>query len=117
MKVLKEAWYYVLAYFTNYLFPKIKEYLLGAKDKFIEMLWEEIKEEAKAQVKSTIEYIEKYFNTSDYEAKEKAIITTVCDSLNLPLFLKPFRPLLKRILKGKFKKLVSKHLKKLNQKV
>ena len=38
-KIIIEAFYYVKAYFTSYLFPIIKEAFEEAKNYFIEILW------------------------------------------------------------------------------
>lgn len=113
---LKQAWSYIIAYITHYLTPIIKEAAIKTKDYFIDLLWNSLKEEFADRAKSAVEYIEKFFNSPDYNQKEKEIINILFRNVNLPLFLKPFRPLLKRILRKKVQKLISKHLKKLDAK-
>ena len=115
LKVLaKQLGHYVLAYFTHYLFPIIKESFLRAKDYFIDILWDSVKGEFATSAKSAVEYIEKYFNSLEYKEKEKEIIDLLFKNVDLPLLLKPFKPLLKKILNKKVNKLIRKYLKKLD---
>ena len=114
--VAKQCWYYITAYITHYLVPIIKENALKTKDYFIDLLWNSLKTEFANRAKSATEYIEKFFNSPDYNQKEKEVIDILFRNVNLPLFLKPFRPILKRILHKKVQKLVSKYLKKINVK-
>ena len=73
-EIAKQAWYYTLSYFTHYLFPLIREALLKTKEYFINLLWDSIKDEFTTRAKSAVEFIERYFNSSDYKEKEKAVI-------------------------------------------
>ena len=113
-ELIKHLIPYVTSYFTHYILPLIKESFIAAKEHFINLLWEAVKEEFTTRVKSSVEFIEHFFDSPDYKEKEKAVIDTLFKNVNLPLFLKPFKPFLKKILKGKLHKLISKHLKKLN---
>lgn len=112
-----QGWHYVSAYFLHYLFPVIKEAFIKTKNYFIETLWDTVKDELTSQVKGTILFIEQFITTPTYQEKEKAVIDTLFKNVSLPLALKPFRPLLKKILREKLQKLVSKHLKKLDAKL
>ena len=73
-------------------------------------------DEFTARIKSTIEFIEQFFKSDSYKEKEKVAIDTLFKNVNLPIPLRPFKPLLKKILRNKVKKLVSKYLKKLDAK-
>ena len=115
-EMAKQAWYYVLSYFTQYLWPIMKEALVKTKDYFIDILWDSVKDEFNATAKSTVEFIERFFDSPDYKEKEKAVIDTLFRNVDLPLPLKPFKPLLKKILRGKVRKLIGKYLKKLDAK-
>ena len=115
-ELIKQAWFQVIAYITHYLLPIIKDALIKTKEYFISLLWETLKEEFTTKAKSAVDLIEKYFNSSDYEEKEKAAIDALMQKVNLPFLLKPFKPILKKVLKGKLKKLVEKYLKKLGTK-
>ena len=116
-EIAKQAGYYILAYFTHYLWPIIKEALLKTKDYFIGILWDSVKDEFTSTAKSTVEFVERFFNSTDYKEKEKTVIDTLFQNVNLPLPLKPFKPLLKKILKNKVRKLIGKYLKKLDAKL
>ena len=116
-ELLIQAGHYILAYFTHYLLPILKEAFLKTKTYFIENLWDMVKDELATQVKSTVVFVEQVMGTPEYKEKEKAVIDTLFKNVHLPLYLKPFRPLVKKILKGKLEKFVSKHLKKLDAKL
>lgn len=115
--VAKQCWYYITAYITHYIVPIIKESALKTKDYFIDLLWNSLKAEFTNNVESATEYIEKFFNSPYYNQKEKEVIDILFRNVDLPLFLKPFRPILKRILHKKVQKLVRKYLKNINIKL
>lgn len=115
-QLAKQAWYYVLTYFTHYLAPLLKESFEKAKEYFINLLWEAVKEDFTARAKGAVEFIETFFNGPDYKEKEKAAFDVLFKNANLPLLLKPFKPLLKKILKKKVNKLIKKFLDELNVK-
>jgi hypothetical protein len=113
-ELAKQAWYYVLSYFTHYLLPILKDCLKQTKDYFINLIWDSVKDEYTETAKSAVIFIEHFFNSESYKEKEKAAIDTLFKNVNLPLFLKPFKPILKNILKNKVRKLIEKYLKKLD---
>ena len=115
-EILNQIKCYIVAYFAHYLAPLLKETLESTKEYFINLLWESVKEEFTCRVKSAVEFIERFFDSPDYKEKEKAVIDTLFKNVNLPLPLKPFKPLLKKILRGKLHKLIEKYLKKLDAK-
>lgn len=114
--IAKQAWGYLISYFTHYLFPIIKEAFEKTKEYFINILWDSVKEEFTANVKSIAKSIENFFSSATYKEKEKVVIDTLFQNVNLPLPLKPFKPLLKKLLRNKVRKLIEKYLKKLDAK-
>ena len=44
-KFLAWCWFYFYEYFKTFLFPQIKEAFLEAKNKFLENLWNKIKDD------------------------------------------------------------------------
>lgn len=113
-ELAKQTWYYILAYFTNYLLPILKDCLKQTKDYFVGLVWNSVKEDFATKAESAVQFIEHFFNSESYKEKEKAAIDTLFKNVNLPLFLRPFKPLLKKMLKNKVRELVEKYLKKLN---
>lgn len=116
-KYLLEALYFCVSYFSAYLFPKIKEAFLESKDEFLGKIWDSIKDDIHAQIKSAIEHVEEYMETAEYELREKEVIDTVFKKVQLPIFLRPFKGLLKKMFRDKLRKLVAEQLKKLDQKI
>lgn len=113
-ELAKQAWYYVLSYFTHYLFPILKDCLKQTKDYFINLIWDSVKEDFAAKAEAAVKFIDEFLKSDSYKEKEKAAIDNLFNNVKFPLFLKPFKPLLKKILKNKVRKLVEKYLKKLD---
>lgn len=108
------CWYYGYEYFRTFLFPKIKESFIEAKNQFLENLWNNIKDDVHGHAEQAVSYVKEYVESSDYEVREKAAIDTIFKKVNLPLPLKPFKPLIKHIFKQKIRDIISDSLKKLN---
>ena len=115
-ETLKQVWFYLLSYVTHFLVPAIKEAALQAKNNFIETLWESVKEDFSENAKSAVSFVERFFESATYKEKEEEVMDILFKNVNLPLLLKPFKPLLKKILHDKVHALISSYLKKLNSK-
>lgn len=114
LEFIKKYGLIAVTYLKNEFGESVKEAFRLSWKFFVDTLWNSIKDEVNSKLKSTVKFIEFYFNSTDYEEKEKAVIDTLMKNISLPLPLKPFRGVLKKILKNKLKKVVSKSLKKLN---
>jgi 2-hydroxy-3-keto-5-methylthiopentenyl-1-phosphate phosphatase len=116
-EMLKQAWYWVLAYFTQFILPTLKESLSKTKEYFINLLWDSLKDQIIADAKSAVEFVNKYFNSLEYQEKEKDVLNTLFKNINLPLLLRPFKPLIRKMLKDKVHEVVKKYLNKLSAKL
>lgn len=116
-EMLKQAWYWVLAYFTQFILPTLKESLGKTKEYFINLLWDSLKDQIIADAKSAVEFVNKYFNSLEYQEKEKDVLDTLFKNINLPLLLRPFKPLIRKMLKDKVHEVVKKYLDKLSAKL
>ena len=116
-KIILQAWYFVLAYFTEFIFPKIKEAFINSKEHFIEYLWNSIKEDFKAHIETTIEGIENFFKSEDYTFKERVIVDALFEKVKLPIALRLFKPLIKKILKDKIHAFIQENLNKAHKKL
>ena len=112
-ELLKQAWCYVSSYFTHYLLPILKDTLNKTKNYFIDLLWASVKDEFARAAKSAIEFVERFLDSPNYKEKEEAVIDVLFQNVDLPLVLKPFKPLLKKIFRNKVRRLVEKNLKKI----
>ena len=115
LDLLKKYGLMALAYFKDKLLDKVKEAFNASKKEFLDRLWDSIKDDLKADLNSTVEVINEFLNSSSYKEKEEAVISTLMANVKLPLFLKPFRGLIKNALKSKIRKLVEKALKKIDK--
>ena len=116
-KIFLQLWYFILAYFTEFIIPKIKEAFIKSKEHFIEYLWNSIKENFKAHAETTIQGVESFFKSDDYTFKEKVITDALFEKVKLPVFLRLFKPLLKKLLKDKVHNFIQESLNKIHKKL
>lgn len=109
-QIILQLWYYVIAYFSHYLFPKIKEAFINSKEHFIAYLWDSIKEDIHAQIKIVTEGVNIFFESASYLDKERMVIDILFNKIKLPAYLKIFKPLLKKILRNKLHNLIKDYL-------
>ena len=117
LSLIKQAWYYIVAYFTQYLTPILKETLLKTKEYFINLLWDKLKEEFHLVAEPTVEYMEKYFGSLEYQQKEKDIMDTLFKNVKLPVLLRPFKGLIRKMLQDKLHNLIKSILEKVKAKL
>lgn len=92
-------------------------WLLGYAKKFWEeKLKELLREQIKLLAAAAIEEIEKLHDSVEYELKRDEIFNKIFDGLKLPVLLKPFRWLIKMILKDAVEKKIQDTLDKLKEK-
>ena len=84
------------------------------KEYFINKIWESVEEEFTTKARASVKFVKHFFTTLEYKEKEEAAIDTLFKNLKLPLPLRPFKPLLKKILKKKIHELVTSLLDKLD---
>jgi hypothetical protein len=116
-KIFLQIWYFILAYFTEFIIPKIKEAFIKSKEHFIEYLWSSIKENFKAHAETTIQGVESFFKSDDYTFKEKVITDALFEKVKLPVFLRLFKPLLKKLLKDKVHNFIRESLNKIHKRL
>lgn len=105
-KILLELWYFILAYITEFIVPKIKEAFIQSKEHFISYLWNSIKEDVKNQLQNVLKDVEIYFSSADYEMKEKIAIDFLFNRIKLPITFKLFKPILKKLFRNKIHNLI-----------
>lgn len=108
------CWYYLFEYFRTFLFPEIKKSFVIAKDKFLENLWDSIKDDIHEHAAGAVAYVHQYIESPNYEVREKVAMDAIFNKIKLPIPLKPFKALLKHIFKQKIRDLISEGLKKVD---
>ena len=116
-KIIKQVWYFVLAYITDFLFPKILEAFNHAKNQFIEYLWRELKEDFKFHITSTLKAIDTYFSDTSYGYKEQLIIDSLFAKIKLPILFKIIKPLIKNLLRKKLREFITNAINKATNKI
>ena len=76
-----------------------------------------IKEDFKAHIETTIQGIESFFKSDDYTFKERIIVDALFEKVKLPIALKLFKPLIKKILKDKIHAFIQENLNKVHKKL
>lgn len=91
-------------------------WLLGYAKKFWEeKLKEFLKEQIHELAKSALAEVEQLHDSVEYELKRQEIFDKIFDGIKLPLILKPFRWLIKRILQDAVEKKIQGALDKLKE--
>ncbi len=85
-------------------------YLIGTLKKigkpFVEALWKQLKKDIRNQLILGLGKVSEYVTTDDAKEKEKFLLDFIMSNINLPFALKPFKGLIKNIIKGKLEKFI-----------
>ena len=93
-------------------------WLLGKlKDLWLENLKDSLKEQLEQLAKDAIDEISKLRDSVEYELKREEIYKAIFDKINLPFFLKPFRGILRNMLKEEVEKRVTGALEALKKSI
>lgn len=114
-KIIQELYHYVIAYFTSFLLPILKETLEETKEYFLASLKEKIREEAHRYFQEALDGINTYFNTAGYSFVENLITDFLFSKIKLPFLFKPAKYIAKSYVKKEIRKFVSDKLEKLNK--
>ena len=99
--VAKGAWEKFLFYVKTELWCELKDMGLKALAEFKEFIWNKIKADVKACAQQIIKYAEAFMTTVEAKEKEERILDAIMAKIDLPLLLKPFKKLIRNIIKGK----------------
>lgn len=105
-KIIMELWYFILAYISNFILPRINEAFVQSKKYFIRYLWSSLKKDFKKNIKEAIIHVENYSNFSDSRTKEGLIIDALFKKIKLPIIMKIFKPVIKKLLRNKLHRLI-----------
>ena len=103
-----------ISYFKSRLLNKLKDGFMKALASFKETLWEEVKGEVIACAQEVVADAKKFFESEEAKNKEDVIVEAVMAKVKLPFVVKPFRGIIKRILKTKIEETVQNLLSKVD---
>lgn len=87
------------------VFTELKSKLLeGFKEAwkaFIDTLWEFLKEDVILSARKSLKIIENYLNSTDGQGKKQYIIDLIMEKIKLPLVLKPFKFIIRKMVQDK----------------
>lgn len=115
IEALKKLGVQLVNYIKTELWGKVVDAAKEAFKVFVDELWDSVRDEIHDKLQSAITFINYYFDTEDAKERQEMIIETLMQNIELPILLKPFRGLIKRILRSKLEKVVQEGLKKLNK--
>lgn len=107
--ILKELFQKLISYCSKEV---IKEAFLKALEAFKDTLWKEIKEEVHNVAKEVISEAEAFLTSVEAQEKEEAILNAIMEKIQLPFILKPFKGIIRNIIKGKLEAFVEETLNK-----
>ena len=103
---------------TKKILQTVGLWLLGKlKDLWVEKLKGYLKEQLEQLAKDAIDEISKLRDTVEYELKREEIYTNIFNNIKLPFFLKPFRGILRNMLKEEVEKRVTGALEALKKSI
>ena len=110
--ILKELLQRSGIWLKNRLWERLKGVFIRAWDSIKEKLWNEIREEVRASARELIADAEIFLTSVEALEKEKLIIDILMSRIELPFVLKPFKGLMRKILKSKIEETVQGLLQK-----
>lgn len=110
--ILKELLQRAGIWLKNRLWERLRGVFVKTWDSVKEKLWNEIKEEVRACALELILDAETFLTSVEAQQKEKLIIDILMSKIELPFVLKPFKGLVRKILKSKIEETVQSLIKK-----
>ena len=99
-------WQKILAYYKEHLQEKVRRGLKLAAKAFVDTLWNYIKEEVILSARKSLKLIAALMTSPETKAKKEAIIDLILLKLKLPIWLKPFKFLVKNLISDKIDEVV-----------
>ena len=99
--IIKGAWKKFLFYVKTELWCELKDMGLKALAEFKEFIWNKVKADVKACAQQIIKDAEAFMTTVEAKEKEERILDAIMAKIDLPLLLKPFKKLIRNIIKEK----------------
>ena len=96
----------LLYYFKTELAGEVKRITFEALKELKEFLWTKIKEDVRTCSIQVIKDAEIFLTSAEAEEKKEAILDAIMIKIDLPLLLKPFKKLVRNIIKGKLEDLI-----------
>ena len=93
-------------YLKNRLWERVKKACLKAWDSVKEDLWNDIKVQVKECAAEIVTDAETFLSSIEAQEKEKLILDLVMTKIELPLLLKPFKGLVRKVLQSKLEETV-----------
>ena len=109
----KEVFIKIAEFYKENLQEPIREAFKQAVSAFLKAFWEYVKEYVIASARKSIFLIESFLISDSGKEKKEAVVELIMSRLQLPLPLRPFKFLIKKILRGKIDEVVNGALDKI----
>ena len=104
--IIKELLTRAGIWLKNRLWERLRGVFIRAWDSVKETLWSEIELEVRACARELILDAETFLTSIEGQQKEQIIIDILMSKIELPIILKPFKGIVRRILKSKIEETV-----------
>ena len=104
MTVVREAW--------KKVWESLKTGLQATSKEFLEFLWEFTKDDVILSAQKSLGIIKSYLNSTDAKDKKEYIVELIMTKIKLPLPLKPFKGLVRKLVRDKLDEIINKLIKK-----
>ena len=96
----------IIAYYKENLQPKVREALKLAGKAFLETFWDFLQDDIILSARKSLKLIEQYVHSKKGEEKKKAIVDLIMAKIKLPLPLKPFKGIIRKVVNNKFDEII-----------
>ena len=95
-------------YLKENLVPRIKEGFVIAGKSFINIFWDYVKDEAVLSARKSLKLITALMTTPEAEKKKQEIVDLIMLKINLPVVLRPFKGLIRKLIVNKIDEILHK---------
>lgn len=103
-------WQNIVTFYKENLQQKVREGLKLAAKAFIDTLWEYIKEDVVLSARKSIKLIAALMTSPEAKEKKEAIVDLIMLKIKLPIVLRPFKFIVRKMVSDKLDEVISKLL-------
>lgn len=96
----------IKTYYKEELQPKVREALKLAGKAFLETFWDFLQDDIILSARKSLKLIEQYVHSKQGEEKRKAIVDLIMLKIKLPIPLKPFKGVIRKVVNNKLNEII-----------
>lgn len=102
----KLLWTQIVNFFKAEMLDLCKEAFKKGLEAFKETVWAEVKDEVHLHIKAAMDHVETYVHSAEAMEKEEAVLNTLLERIKLPLIARPFKKLIKNMIRERVNALI-----------